>query len=120
VWAGLQPDLDRDHMAVVGQGAAAPLALAALSQYAERFRAAVCIDGVFAPTTALPETEGAVLLLNGLSEPLPAGAAGEPLLWRLRAAHDAVWYLGLPGPTPAGRELAWRVESAFLATYLAE
>jgi dienelactone hydrolase len=119
-WAGLQPDLDRDHMAVVGQGASAPLALAALSQYAERFRAAVCIDGVFAPTAPLPETEGAVLLLNGLSDPLPAGAAGEPLLWRLRAAHDAVWYLGLPGPTPAGRELAWRVESAFLATYLAE
>jgi dienelactone hydrolase len=120
VWAGLQPDLDRDHMAIVGQGTSAPLALLALSQYAERFRAAVCIDGVFALTAPLPETEGAVLLLNGLSDPLPAGAAGEPLLWRLRAAHDAVWYVGLPGPTPAGRELAWRIESAFLATYLAE
>jgi dienelactone hydrolase len=120
VWAGLQPDLDRDHMAVVGQGTTAPLALVVLGQYAERFRAAVCIDGVFAPTAPLPETEGAVLLLNGLSDPLPAGAAGEALLWRLRAAHDAVWYVGLPGPTPAGRELAWRIESAFLATYLEE
>ena len=120
VWTGLQPDLDRDHMAVIGEGGGAPLALAALSQYAERFRAAVCIDGVFAPTAPLPELEGAILLLNGLSDPPPAGAAGEPLLWRLRAAHDAVWYLALPAPTPAGRELAWRVESAFLAAYLAE
>lgn len=120
VWAGLQPDLDRDRMAVVGQGTVAPLALLALGQYAERFRAAVCIDGVFLATVPLPEMEGAVLLLNGLSDPLPQGVTGEPLLWRLRAAHDAVWYLGVPGPTAAGRELAWRVESAFLATYLEE
>ncbi|MGA3158007.1 MAG: hypothetical protein ABSE43_10595 [Steroidobacteraceae bacterium] len=120
VWAGLQPDLDRDRMAVIGQGSVAPLALLALGQYAERFRAAVCIDGVFAPTAPLPEMEGAVLLLNGLSDPLPQGVTGEPLLWRLRAAHDAVWYLAVPGPTPAGRELAWRIESAFLATYLEE
>jgi dienelactone hydrolase len=120
VWAGLQPDLDRDRMAIIGQGTAAPFALASLSQYAERFRAAICIDGVFAPTAPLPETEGAVLLLNGLSDPLPAGASGEPLLWRLRAAHDTVWYVGLPGPTASSRELAWRLESAFLASYLDE
>jgi len=120
VWAGLQPDLDRDRMAVIGQGSAAPFALSALSQYAERFRAAICIDGVFAPTTPLPETVGAVLLLNGLSDPMPAGASGEPLLWRLRAAHESVWYVGLPGPTASSRELAWRVESAFLARYLEE
>lgn len=64
VWAGLQPDLDRSRMTILGSGNSAGLALNSLLQYGDRLRAAIVIGG----QPALPQPQALdrpVLMLRG-------------------------------------------------------
>lgn len=91
-WLGAQPDLQREHVMVLGRGAGGNLALAGLGLYSDRLRGAISIDGT-ASSEQLAPIRAPVLLVRGLLDPpLDAGAA-EQLLWRLRSANVTSWFI---------------------------
>ncbi len=63
VWVGMQKDLDRTHVAVMGQGYGGFMALAMLSTYGDRLAGAISVDGY----ASLP---------SYLTDGLPADQAG--------------------------------------------
>jgi dipeptidyl aminopeptidase/acylaminoacyl peptidase len=91
-WIGAQPDLQRHPVVLMGNGDGGELALAALSLYGDRLRAAISVDGVagVAQLTALRQP---VLLLRGLEQPPLSAAAAEQLLWRLRSNAVESWFM---------------------------
>lgn len=56
VWIGLQRDLDRDRVLVMGQGYGGYLALSALTQYGDRLRGGVDVAGISDFVTYLEKT----------------------------------------------------------------
>jgi len=84
-WIGVQPDMRRERVALLGRRDGGSLALMALGLYGERLRTAIAID---APAPAVPLTaiRQRVLLVRGLEEPALDTPAAEQLLWRLRSA----------------------------------
>jgi len=91
-WIGVQPDLQRLQVVLLGTGDGGELALTALGLYADRLRAAISVDGVagVAQLTALRQP---VLLLRGLEQPPLSAAAAEQLLWRLRSNAVESWFM---------------------------
>jgi len=103
-WIGAQPELQRERVALLGNGDGGELALAALGIYSDRLRAAISIDGV-AGAQQLAAVRQPVLLLRGLAEPVLSAAAAEQLLWRLRSNAVESWLV-------APRETQGRLDNA--------
>ncbi|HMD58691.1 MAG TPA: hypothetical protein VKG66_02820 [Steroidobacteraceae bacterium] len=122
VWIGLQPDLDRSRVALMGQGLGGSLALQTAAEYSDRLRAAITADAAVAPP-ASGVLRRPVLMLRGLSAAPPSPSAAQLLLWRLRSRGTLVWYASVAGneaADPAERAQLWQVAAQFLKNYLAE
>ncbi len=91
-WIGVQPDLQRQQVVLLGTGDGGELALAALGLYGDRLRAAISVDGV-AGMTQLAALRQPVLLLRGVERPPLSAAAAEQLLWRLRSNAVESWFV---------------------------
>jgi len=95
VWIGLQHDLDRNRVALLGEGFGAYLALQSLADYGDRLRGAVV---AFPPPLAGLANGAAirrpVLLVQGLDNPGVPAYALEQLRSRLRTDGVEVQYLG--------------------------
>ena len=123
-WIGAQPDLLRDHIAVLGRGSGGTLALTGLGLYGDRLRAAVDIDGS-ASSAQLAPIRQPVLLVRGLHSPALDAGSAEQLLWRLRSTHVVS---GMVAPREAMGLLrgdaeqmaAQQVIAQFLATALSD
>ena len=91
-WIGVQPDLQRQQVVLLGTGDGGELALTSLGLYGDRLRAAISVDGVvgIAQLTALRQP---VLLLRGVENPPLSAAAAEQLLWRLRSNAVQSWFI---------------------------
>jgi predicted esterase len=94
VWIGLQRDLDRSRVALLGEGYGAYLALQSLADYGDRLRGAV----VAFPPPLAGLTNGAairrpLLLVQGLQNPAVPAYALEQLRSRLRVDGVEVQYL---------------------------
>jgi dipeptidyl aminopeptidase/acylaminoacyl peptidase len=122
VWIGLQPDLDRSRVALMGQGLGGSLALQTAAEYSDRLRAAITADAAIAPPSS-GVLRRPVLMLRGLEVAPPSPSAAQLLLWRLRSRGTLVWYAsvaGNEGADPTERAQLWQVAAQFLRTYLAE
>ncbi|HEX9138711.1 MAG TPA: hypothetical protein VF848_02910 [Steroidobacteraceae bacterium] len=122
VWIGLQPDLDRGRVALMGQGLGGSLALQSAAEYSDRLRAAITVDAAIAPP-ASGVLRRPVLMLRGLGVAPPAPSAAQLLLWRLRSRGTLVWYASVTGndaADPVERAQLWQVAAQFLKDYLAE
>ncbi len=118
-WLGVQPDLRRDRVIMLGRGEGGTLALAGLGLYGERLRAAISIDGA-ATAAQLALVRQPVLLLRGLEQPALDATSAEQMLWRLRSAKVESWFVAPPDrrvalSTAAEQAAAWRVIAQFLA-----
>lgn len=101
VWIGLQHELDFNHIAVLGEGYGAYLALASMAAYGDRL-----IGGI----AAFPPHLGAagnlasirrpVLFVQGRADPDAPAYELEQLAARLRTHGAAVQYLGADGEGP--------------------
>jgi dipeptidyl aminopeptidase/acylaminoacyl peptidase len=106
VWIGLQPGLDRTHVALLGEGYGGNLALASLAAYGDRLQGAVAAF----PTslTGLPNVlaiRRPVLLVQGLDDPAVPAYQAAQLREGLRAQGVMVQYLAAGGE---GREFSHR------------
>ena len=122
VWIGLQPDLDRSRVGLMGQGLGGSLALQTAAEYSDRLRAAITADAAVAPPSS-GLLRRPVLMLRGLSAAPPSPSAAQLLLWRLRSRGTLVWYASVAGneaADPAERAQLWQAAAQFLRTYLAE
>ncbi len=91
-WIGVQPDLQRQQVVLLGTGDGGELALTSLGLYGDRLRAAISVDGV-AGITQLTALRQPVLLLRGVKNPPLSAAAAEQLLWRLRSNAVESWFI---------------------------
>ena len=115
VWIGIQPDLDRNQVAIAGSGVYSELALAALTRFGERLQGGLVVDG--APDASdVPQLQRPLLIARGFQAPFMPVTQSELLLWRARAASNEAWLISNTGSAPRA-ELA-RVLSQFLAQSL--
>jgi dipeptidyl aminopeptidase/acylaminoacyl peptidase len=85
VWIGLQHELDRNRIAVLGEGSGSYLALASLAQYGDRLLGGVVAFPVhFAPFANVAAIRRPVLLVQGLNNPAVPAYELEQLRSRLR------------------------------------
>lgn len=95
VWVGLQHELDFNHIAVMGEGYGAYLALASLAQYGDRLVGGIA---AFPPhlgsVTNLVSIRRPVLFVQGRSDPDAPAYELEQLAARIRLHEADVQYLG--------------------------
>jgi hypothetical protein len=109
VWIAAQRNLDAGRVTILGRGAAAGVAVAALAQYGDRLRGAIHADGnglsLSSAMTALLHRP--VLLLQGFGAAVDEGSDlrmaddGERLAARLRNTRGDVWRIVLPSALAA-------------------
>ena len=94
VWIDLQRDLDRNRVAVLGEGYGAYLALQSLADYGDRLRGGIA---AFPPQLAALAIRSAIrrplLLVQGLNNPAAPAYEMEQLRSRLRVDGVDVQYL---------------------------
>jgi len=94
VWIGLQRELDRTRVFVMGEGYGSYLALAALGQYGDRLRGGI---GAFLPHMGPLATKTSIrlplLLVQGQGDSEAPAYESEQLAAKLRASGAAVQYL---------------------------
>ena len=94
VWISLQPGLDREHVALLGEGFGAYLALQSLAQYADRLQGAVA---AFPPPLQdlvnVPSIRSPVLLVQGLGAAAAPAYEAAQLREGLRSQGVSVQYL---------------------------
>jgi dienelactone hydrolase len=124
VWVDLQRGLDRNRVALLGEGYGAYLALQSLADYGDRLRGGIA---AFAPPLVGLANAAAIrrplLLVQGLNNPGTPAYQMEQLRARLRAASVEVQYLAAAdegqGFTRASTRNAYRDAAAnFLAQLL--
>ena len=98
IWISAQPDLDSTHVSIIGSGRRSAIALGALALFSDRLHRGAIIDGD-ANGVPLLAIERPVLIARGFLQPTLSAAAGDQLLWRLRAARSRAALFG-----PAGVE----------------
>lgn len=120
IWIATQPDLDSSRIAIFGAGPRSAVALGALALFSDRLQSGVVLDGD-ASGVPLLAIEKPVLVARGFVQPQLLPAAGDRLLWRLRAARSPAALFGpvddvfLEGSAAQRAELA-RVVLEFLVT----
>ena len=117
-WIGLQADLDRNQVAIVGSGASSEVALAALTLYSERLQRGVIIDGT--PDAGdMQQLQRPVLIARGFQPPPLAVSQAEMLLWRARATRSESWLVSVAPDAPAATMTTQRGElSRLIAQFL--
>jgi hypothetical protein len=117
-WIGLQADLDRNQVAIVGSGASSEVALAALTLYSERLQRGVIIDGTPDAGDML-QLQRPVLIARGFQPPPLALSQAEVLLWRARATRSESWLVSVAPDAPAATATTQRGElSRLIAQFL--
>jgi dipeptidyl aminopeptidase/acylaminoacyl peptidase len=121
VWIGLQRELDRNRVFVMGEGYGSYLALSALAQYGDRLRGG---SAAFLPhmgPLATAATIGSpVLLVQGQGDPEAPAYESEQLAARLRANGAAVQFLAAADESGPFRAQSNREAYCFaLANFLA-
>ena len=96
LWIASQPDLDPARVAIVASGRCSAVALGALALFSDRLQRGVVIDGD-ANGVPLLAIEKPVLVARGFTQPRMNSAAGDQLLWRLRAARSRAVLFGPAG-----------------------
>jgi len=95
VWVGMQKDLDRAHVAVMGQSYGGFMALAMLSTYGDRLSGGIIVDpSDSAPIiSSLAQIRRPVLMFQGLQDTaLQVQQAGQ-IVAGLRARGGEAWYV---------------------------
>lgn len=94
VWIGLQRDLDRARVTVLGRGAAGgPLAILSLVQYADRLRAGIDMGGSTRRLTNTKSIRRPLLIVHGMNDHDVLAWEPEQLLTSVRAAGGDAAYL---------------------------
>jgi dipeptidyl aminopeptidase/acylaminoacyl peptidase len=94
VWVGMQKDLDRAHVAVIGQSHGGLMALAMLTTYADRVSGAIIVNGdASLAIKSLAEIRRPVLVFQGLLDtPSQVQQAGQ-VVAGIRARGGEAWYV---------------------------
>ena len=126
VWIAAQRGLDSQRIAIIGRGAAAGVAVAALAQYGDRLRGAIHDDGNGLALSAAMSglLHRPVLLLQGFASSSDAPSAvgmpddGAGLAARLRGSRAEVWRVvrseGAAGGSASPAAQRIRLMAAFL------
>ncbi len=114
-WVGMQPDLDRGRVAIIGSGAYSEVALAALTRFGERLQRGVLVDGL-PDADNLQQLQKPILIARGFQSPQMPVTQAELLLWRARTTKNAAWLISNTGSAPH-TELV-RVVAQFIAPLL--
>jgi dipeptidyl aminopeptidase/acylaminoacyl peptidase len=109
VWIAAQRNLDASRVTIIGRGAAAGVAVAALAQYGDRLRGAIHDDGtgVTLSSAMAALLHRPILMLQGFGAAAEGHANsrmaddGERLAARLRNARTAVWRVVVPSALAA-------------------
>lgn len=109
LWIASRPDLDPSRVAIVASGRYSAVALGALALFSDRLQRGVVIDGD-ANGVPLLAIEKPVLLARGFTQPRMNAAAGDQLLWRLRAARSRAALFGPLGDAMLAVSSARRAE----------
>jgi dipeptidyl aminopeptidase/acylaminoacyl peptidase len=119
-WVGIQPDLDRNQVAIAGSGVYSEVALAALARFGERLQRGVVVDGT-PDASDVQQLQRSVLIARGFQSPQMPNTLAELLLWRARAAKNEAWLIANTGDSSTGdasrTELA-RVTAQFIGQLL--
>lgn len=100
VWIGLQRDLDRARVTVLGRGAAGgPLALLSVVQYADRLRGGIDLGGSTRRLTNTKSIRRPLLIVHGTNDRDVLAWEPEQLLTSVRAAGGDVAYLAAKDET---------------------
>lgn len=128
VWIAAQRNLDAGRVTILGRGAAAGVAVAALAQYGDRLRGAIHDEGsgVTLSSAVMALLHRPTLMLQGFNSVSEDGANarlpddGERLAARLRNARSEVWRIVLPGALASGtsRTAAAQMRTQALAAFL--
>jgi dipeptidyl aminopeptidase/acylaminoacyl peptidase len=95
VWIGLQHELDRTRVMLMGEGYGSYLALSCLGQYGDRLLGAIAaFPPHLGPLANLASIRQPLLLVHGRSDPDAPAYESEQLAARLRANGARVEYLG--------------------------
>jgi len=98
VWIGLQPGLDRQRVALLGEGYGSYLALISLAQYGDRLQGAVAaFPSRLSGVPNVLAIRRPVLLVQGLDDPAVPPYQAAQLREGLRAQGVAVQYLAASG-----------------------
>ncbi|MGC1459100.1 MAG: alpha/beta fold hydrolase [Steroidobacteraceae bacterium] len=94
VWVGMQKDLDRAHVAVMGQSYGGFMALAMLTTYGDRLSGGIIVDGdATLAIKSLAEIRKPVLVFQGLLDtPSQVQQAGQ-IVAGIRARGGEAWYV---------------------------
>ena len=94
VWIGLQSELDRNRIVLLGEGEGAYLALQSLATYGDRLLGAIAaFPPHLSPLTNITSLRRPVLLVQGLNNPAAPAYELEQLRSRLRVSGVAASYL---------------------------
>jgi dipeptidyl aminopeptidase/acylaminoacyl peptidase len=94
VWVGMQKDLDRTHVAVIGQSNGGFMALAMLTTYGDRLNGGVIVNGnATAAITSLAQIRKPLLVFQGLQDtPSQVQQSGQ-IVAGIRARGGEAWYV---------------------------
>jgi dipeptidyl aminopeptidase/acylaminoacyl peptidase len=121
VWIGLQPELDRSRVFVMGEGYGSYLALAALGKYGDRLRGGIAAFlPHMGPLAVTASVRLPVLLVQGQGDPDAPAYESEQLAARLRASGAAVQYLAAADESgPFERQADRKAYANAVANFLA-
>jgi dipeptidyl aminopeptidase/acylaminoacyl peptidase len=94
VWVGMQKDLDRAHVAVMGQSSGGFMALAMLTTYGDRLSGGIIVNGnASLAINSLAQIRRPLLVFQGLLDaPLQVQQAGQ-IVAGIRARGGEAWYV---------------------------
>ncbi|MBX3693853.1 MAG: S9 family peptidase [Steroidobacteraceae bacterium] len=95
VWIGVQHDLDRTRIVLMGESQGAQVALGSLAQYADRVVAGIDLAGVvnFARIPNARALRRPLLVVQGVQDTLASAYEAERLVAGARGNGAEVWYL---------------------------
>lgn len=123
VWIGVQRDLDRSNVTVMGRGPGAALALASLSLYSDRLRAGIEFAG--SPGRAnLRAIRRPLFVIQGLNDRRVPASESEAVVASVRGSSGEAWYLAAKDESHVLRrqsnvEFTHAAIAAFLARFSA-
>jgi len=95
VWIGLQGDLDRSRVVLMGESQGSLVALGSLAQYSDRLAGGIDVSGIVT-WARIPNTRALrkpLLVVHGAQDPLAPVFEAERLVANARGNGAEVWYL---------------------------